>query len=166
MLAVELTAVTPSFAQYNRIAALYQRSFSHIALGSRVLMAVNFAGTDKTRLSFELHIPALATIARSAMYSNEFAFPGQQPMRVRAPYRAAVPSPISDLATPDLLAAADGSNAAPPPAAARWIADWRDHYDYLYVEFAPEGYRPPLKHVILLDRTPAFSLYKIEHGSR
>ena len=167
LLAVVVTAVIATWTHYSRIIAQYEQSFAFIEPGSRVLTTLNAAGTDRTDIALQLHIPALVMIERSALYSNAFTHPAQQPLVLKAPYRAA--APYDGLGLPvEELAAADQNHPGTWLArrgAARPIywSQWRRDYDYLYVLFTPEGYEPPLQNLTLLDRTPYFALYRIDH---
>ncbi|HEX7970229.1 MAG TPA: hypothetical protein VF502_18550 [Stellaceae bacterium] len=155
------------WAQYQPALARIEHSFARIPPGSRVLVAVNEVGSDHTDGSLLLHLPALVVIERSAFYSHAFTHPAKQPLQVKAPYRAN--APYDGLPLPvEELAIADGDHAVvPPPEPGNtdlerhyWM-HWRQDYDYLYVLYTPEGYRPPLAGIEPLERNNIFSLYRI-----
>jgi hypothetical protein len=113
---------------------------------------------DRTTI---FHLPTLATIERSCLVSSIFADPGQQIVTVRAPYRDAIPvDPTGSLQAADLDVQAEGSRAH------GYLHDWRNHYDYLYVQYAPPGSQLQLADLTLIYQGRSFQLYKVTASER
>jgi hypothetical protein len=168
LIAIVVLTVGVSWKRHMAEVSRIEQSFAKVAPGSRVLVAVNQDGTSRTGRALALHLPALVLIERSAFYSHAFTHPAKQPLQVKPAFRGDAPYDGEKLLV-DQLAAADavskGAAPAAPadPATVEYWADWRQAYDYLYVLFTPQGYRPPLDHLEPLDRTDTFALFKIDH---
>jgi hypothetical protein len=167
VVAVTLRAlgVTETWQVYGKIASDYQRSFSQIEPGSRILVTRADGGAwrrsnDGVKLGMDgvilWHLPVLAAVNRLSLVSTIFAHSGN-PLRINAPFRDAIPiDRKSSLLVHDL----DGwpGRALPPQG---YVRDWRDRYDYLYVQFAFPGSHPNLAGVRLVYQGSSFQLYKI-----
>lgn len=170
LIVLVLVGITATWTRYQTVMAQFEQSFSRIPPGSRMLVAVNGRGTDRTDGPLLLHLPALAVIERSVLYSHAFTHPAKQPLQLKAPYRDSapydgMPLPVEELAVAD----GDGSVVVPPQPGNTdllrpYWTHWRRDYDYLYVLYTPRGYQPPLTGLEPLDRTDVFSLYRIERA--
>lgn len=165
--ALIIVEVIATWARYQPALAQVEQSFARIPPGSRVLVAVNELGSNRTDGSLLLHLPALVVIERSALYSHAFTHPAKQPLQLKAPYRDSAPYDGMPLPVEELAAADGDRSVTPRPQPGNtdllrpyWM-HWRRDYDYLYVLYTPGNYRPPLSGVELLDRNSIFLLYRI-----
>ncbi len=167
MVAVALRAlgVADTWQVYGKIASDYEKSFGQIEPGSRILVTRDDAGAwrrsnDGLKLGMDgvilWHLPVLAAVDRLSLVSTIFAHSGN-PLRIKAPFRDAIPiDRTSSLLVRDLDLSP--GRALPPHG---YVRDWRDRYDYLYVQFAFPGSHPNLAGVRLVYQGSSFQLYKI-----
>ncbi len=138
-----------------------RRSFRHLAPASRVLVGTSGDAQDppKTLLDYPMYnAPVLAAEARDAFVPTLFTAAGKQPIVARAavrqldvPYGGPVPVAIlRDIAL----------HPGHPASAPRFIADWEEDYDYLYVVGTP-GANPMPELLERLDSGARFTLYRI-----
>jgi hypothetical protein len=165
VVAVRVLGVAAAWQVYSDIVSDYEESFAQIEPGSRVLVTRDIAagwqgsgnrvtiGMDRLTT---LHLPALATIERSCLVPI-FADPGKQILTIRRPYSDAIPiDPAGSLQVGDLDAPSGGTSLRH-----RYLRDWRDRYDYLYVQYAPPGSHPNLPNLTLLYQGRSFQLYQV-----
>src|SRR5579883_832320 len=137
-------------------------SFRNIAPGSRVLVTRRAPSGLPWRLTIAyFHAPSLAIIDRSVLTSNVYSHPGHHILAVKPPYRTA--SDPSEDPPPLIGDVVAGEHRT--PAAPRFYADWRRHYDYLYVLFAPGDAPPPARGLRLLFAGHRFQLYAIDDAA-
>jgi hypothetical protein len=162
--AIRVVEVAYTWQVYGKIAADYEKSFAQIEPGSRILVTRDDSadwrkGTDGVNLGMDQeilwHLPVLSVIERSSLVSTIFAHSGN-PLSIRAPYRDAIPIDgrlslrVRDLSSPGRI--------LPPHG---YVLNWRDYYDYLYVQFALPGGHLNLAAVKLVYQGSSFQLYKI-----
>jgi hypothetical protein len=167
LVAARVFGVTAAFDGYDKTVSSYEASFAAIKPGSRILVTqdedAGWRGSgNRTTIEFDQgitsHLPALATIACSCLVSDQFADSGKQILWIRRPYRAAIPPGATEgglLQVSELETADSGSRQH------GYVGDWRSHYDYLYVKYAPAGTRLNLPHLRLIYQGSGFQLYKI-----
>jgi hypothetical protein len=163
--ATRVVGVSYTWRVYDKIAADYEKSFAQIEPGSRILVTWDDSAdwqksTDGGKLGMDQeilwHLPVLAVIERSSLVSTIFAHSGN-PLSIRAPYRDAIPIDrklslrVGDLSSPDRALSPHG-----------YVRNWRDYYDYLYVQFAFPGSHPNLTGVKLIYQGASFQLYKVD----
>ena len=163
--ALRALGVADTWQVYGKIASDYEKSFGQIEPGSRILVTRDDAGAwrrsnDGVKLGMDgvilWHLPVLAAVDRLSLVSTIFAHSGN-PLRIKAPFRDAIPiDRTSSLLVRDLDASP--GRALPPHG---YVRDWRDLYDYLYVQFAFPGSHPNLAGVKLVYQGSSFQLYKI-----
>jgi hypothetical protein len=160
---IRVIGVAQAWQAYSEVVSEYEASLAQVERGSRILVVTNTAGGwrgsgNKVTIGMDrlaiIHLPALATIERSCLTTSVFADPGNENYRsvsLREPYRDAVPK--GGLEVTDLEAPSDGS--------AKYLQEWRDHYDYLYVQFAPPDSHPGLPGLTLVYQGSSFQLYRV-----
>jgi hypothetical protein len=163
--ALRALGVTDTWQVYGKIASDYEKSFGQIEPGSRILVTRDDAGAwrrsnDGVKLGMDgvilWHLPVLAAVDRLSLVSTIFAHSGN-PLRIKPPFHDAIPiDRTSSLGVHDLDALP--GRALPPHG---YVRDWRDRYDYLYVQFAFPGSHPNLAGVRLVYQGSSFQLYKI-----
>jgi hypothetical protein len=165
VVAVRVLGVAEAWQVYSEIVSDYEKSFSRIEPGSRILVtrdvAAGWQGSgNRVTIGMDrlttVHLPALATIERSCLVPI-FANPGQQILTIRAPYNDALPiDHAASLQVGDLDAPSGGASLR-----YGYVRDWRNRYDYLYVQYAPPGSHPNLPDLTLLYQGRSFQLYKV-----
>ena len=169
VLLVRLIGVAEAWQAYQEIAADYEKSFTQIKPGTRVLVTQDATAgwrgsgnrvTAATDMSTTMGLPALAVIERSCFVSELFADPGQQILVVRAPYRDSI-SLETPLDVRGLNAPSEGTALGHP-----YISDWRNRFDYVYVLYAPPGSQPSVPDAQLLYQGRSFQLYQVSRPQR
>jgi hypothetical protein len=164
-LALRALGVTHTWLVYGEIASDYEKSFGRIKPGSRILVtrdnAVDWRKSgDGMRLGMDQvilwHLPVLAVIERSSLVSTVFAHSGN-PLTIKSPYRKAIPIDKKSVLT---LRDLDASPSGTSPSRG-YVRNWRECYDYLYIQYAVSGDRPNLAGVKLVYQGSSFQLYKI-----
>ena len=163
--ALRALGVADTWQVYGKIVSDYEKSFGQIEPGSRILVTRDDAGAwrrsnDGVKLGMDgvilWHLPVLAAVDRLSLVSTIFAHSGN-PLRIKPPFRDAIPiDRTSSLLVRDL--GSSPGRALPPHG---YVRDWRDRYDYLYVQFAFPGSHPNLAGVRLVYQGSSFQLYKI-----
>jgi hypothetical protein len=163
--ALRALGVADTWQVYGKIASDYEKSFGQIEPGSRILVTRDDAGAwrrsnDGVKLGMDgvilWHLPVLAAVDRLSLVSTIFAHSGN-PLTIKAPFRDAIPiDRTSTLGVRDLDTSP--GRALPPHG---YVRDWRDRYDYLYVQFAFPGSHPNLAGVRLVYQGSSFQLYKV-----
>jgi hypothetical protein len=169
LVTIRVIGVAQAWQAYSKVVSEYEASLAPVERGSRILVVTDTAGGwrgsgNKVTIGMDrlaiIHLPALATIERSCLTTSVFADPGNQNYRsvaVREPYREAIPK--SGLGVTDL-------DEAPSDGLAKYSQEWRDHYDYLYIQFAPPDSHPRLPGLTLLYQGASFQLYRVAEWRR
>ena len=151
VLLVRVSGVAKAWQSYQEIVSDFERSFVQIDPATRILVAEDGSlgwrgtsnsvsvSTDMATISF---LPTLSVIERSCL-APLFAEPGQQILVLKDPsYRNYWREPWNP-----------------------YKNEWRKHFDYVYVLYAPPGSQPRVAHAKLLYQGQSFQLYKISrHG--
>jgi len=109
-----------------------------------------------------IYAPALWVIERKVFFPLIFAIPGQQPLKVAAPYRdLAAPFGVP----PDYRALADPAIMRDELKSAPYLADWQKTFDYVVVLSSGRArHLDLLQHapLTLLGKTDIASLWKVQ----
>jgi hypothetical protein len=132
---LRLGVLTASWAASDRVYQSLLPALDALPVGSRVAVArpAEALNSEATPLA---HFPLLAVVRRDAFVPTLFAFPTQQPVRLRPAYRA-----LADLLPPERLWAAFVAGGPPLNDAER--AAFADYDAVIFVGRAPFSLAPP-----------------------
>jgi hypothetical protein len=157
MLLLRLGVVAHGWQASDRVYAGLMPALDAIPVGGRVALAYppEALNSEATPLA---HFPLLAVVRRDAFVPTLFAFPTQQPVLLRAPFRA-----LADRLPPERLWAAFVGGDAPLDAGER--AALAAYDDIVFVGRAPFALKAP-SGLVPLFAAPRFALLRVGHAGR